>query len=116
MLSKCVMRRMWGSQTPLRQFKGVPYEILTKVGRWLAGWAAGSLRLLLAGWMCSCRVWAGQMLRSSFAGYQPPVNRSPHTLDLPHCPPTHLPACPPPRPPAPRRLSARTWRGTAGTT
>lgn len=32
MLSKCVMRRMWGSQTPLRQFKGIPYEILTKVG------------------------------------------------------------------------------------
>lgn len=32
MLSKCVMRRMWGSQTPLRQFKGIPYEILSKVG------------------------------------------------------------------------------------
>lgn len=31
MLSKCVMRRMWGSQTPLRQFKGIPYEILSKV-------------------------------------------------------------------------------------
>ena len=32
MLSKCVMRRMWSSQTPLRQFKGIPYEILSKVG------------------------------------------------------------------------------------
>lgn len=32
MLSKCVVRRMWGSQTPLRQFKGIPGEILTKVG------------------------------------------------------------------------------------
>lgn len=32
MLSKCVMRRMWGSQTPLRQFKGIPFEILSKVG------------------------------------------------------------------------------------
>lgn len=34
MLSKCVVRRMWGSQTPLRQFKGIPGEILTKVGWW----------------------------------------------------------------------------------
>ena len=32
MLSKCVMRRQWGSQTPLRQFKGIPTEILSKVG------------------------------------------------------------------------------------
>lgn len=32
MLSKAVQRRMWGSQTPLRQFKGIPVEILSKVG------------------------------------------------------------------------------------
>ena len=39
MLSKCVMRRMWGSQTPLRQFKGIPYEILSKVRA--CGWVGG---------------------------------------------------------------------------
>ena len=33
MLSKCVIRRQWGSQTPLRQFKGIPVEILSKVGK-----------------------------------------------------------------------------------
>ena len=32
-LSKCVTQRMWASQTPLRQFKGVPGEILVKVER-----------------------------------------------------------------------------------
>ena len=32
-LSKCVTQRMWASQTPLRQFKGVPAEILIKVER-----------------------------------------------------------------------------------
>ena len=30
-LCKCVNRRMWGSQTPLRQFRGIPHEILGKV-------------------------------------------------------------------------------------
>ena len=30
-LCKCVNRRMWGSQTPLRQFRGIPNEILGKV-------------------------------------------------------------------------------------
>ena len=29
---------MWASQTPLRQFKGVPGEILAKVGRGGVGW------------------------------------------------------------------------------
>lgn len=38
MLSKCVIRRQWGSQTPLRQFKGIPVEILSKVGRGAVGW------------------------------------------------------------------------------
>jgi pre-mRNA-splicing helicase BRR2 len=32
-LSKCVQRRMWASQTPLRQFTGIPAEILMKVER-----------------------------------------------------------------------------------
>lgn len=32
-LSKCVQQRMWGSQTPLRQFKGIPNEILVRVER-----------------------------------------------------------------------------------
>ena len=32
-LSKCVQRRMWSSQTPLRQFKGLPDEILVRVER-----------------------------------------------------------------------------------
>lgn len=32
-LSKCVQRRMWASQTPLRQFTGIPAEILLKVER-----------------------------------------------------------------------------------
>lgn len=32
-LAKCVARRMWASQTPLRQFKGVHPEILIKVER-----------------------------------------------------------------------------------
>ncbi|KAL4451451.1 hypothetical protein ABPG75_007113 [Micractinium tetrahymenae] len=38
MLSKCVMRRMWGSQTPLRQFKGIPYEILSKIEKKDLAW------------------------------------------------------------------------------
>ncbi|EFN58670.1 hypothetical protein CHLNCDRAFT_140958 [Chlorella variabilis] len=38
MLSKCVMRRMWGSQTPLRQFKGIPYEILAKIEKKDLAW------------------------------------------------------------------------------
>ncbi len=29
-LCKMVTRRMWGSQTPLRQFKGVPPEVVRK--------------------------------------------------------------------------------------
>eukprot|EP00889_Picochlorum_renovo_P000058 jgi/Picre1/27088/NNA_000058.t1 len=32
-LSKCVQVRMWASQTPLRQFAGIPAEILMKVER-----------------------------------------------------------------------------------
>lgn len=32
-LSKCVQQRMWASQTPLRQFKGIPGEILVKIER-----------------------------------------------------------------------------------
>ena len=32
-LAKCVAHRMWGSQTPLRQFRGVPAEILAKIER-----------------------------------------------------------------------------------
>jgi pre-mRNA-splicing helicase BRR2 len=36
-LSKCVTRRMWTSQSPLRQFKGIPGEILTKVRMHLCG-------------------------------------------------------------------------------
>lgn len=32
-LSKCVTQRMWASQTPLRQFKGIPADILMKVER-----------------------------------------------------------------------------------
>ncbi len=32
-LSKCVQAKMWASQTPLRQFAGVPAEILMKVER-----------------------------------------------------------------------------------
>lgn len=35
-LCKCCQRRMWGSQTPLRQFKGVPIEIITKIENRLA--------------------------------------------------------------------------------
>jgi hypothetical protein len=38
MLSKCVVRRMWGSQTPLRQFKGIPGEILTKIEKKDLAW------------------------------------------------------------------------------
>lgn len=38
MLSKCVMRRMWGSQTPLRQFKGIPFEILSKIEKKDLAW------------------------------------------------------------------------------
>lgn len=37
-LSKCVAQRMWASQTPLRQFKGVPAEILVKVERKELAW------------------------------------------------------------------------------
>lgn len=74
MLSKCVMRRMWGSQTPLRQFKGIPYEILSKVGRvrlpagagltprWFAGgcqvglpWLSGHVHVFVATpFSCPC--------------------------------------------------------------
>ena len=32
-LSKCVQSKMWASQTPLRQFAGIPAEILMKVER-----------------------------------------------------------------------------------
>lgn len=32
-LSKCVARRMWASQTPLRQFKGIPSDILVRIER-----------------------------------------------------------------------------------
>ena len=32
-LSKCVQMKMWASQTPLRQFAGIPAEILMKVER-----------------------------------------------------------------------------------
>eukprot|EP00887_Chlorella_sp_A99_P002917 scaffold6.g2917.t1 len=32
-LCKCVNARMWASQTPLRQFKGIPGEILQKIER-----------------------------------------------------------------------------------
>jgi pre-mRNA-splicing helicase BRR2 len=38
MLSKCVMRRQWGSQTPLRQFKGIPTEILSKIEKKDLAW------------------------------------------------------------------------------
>ena len=30
-LCKCAGRRQWGSQTPLRQFRGVPVEVITKL-------------------------------------------------------------------------------------
>jgi pre-mRNA-splicing helicase BRR2 len=51
MLSKCVQRRMWGSQTPLRQFKGIPYEILSKVRRLEMGMLSRWLQLL-GGYTC----------------------------------------------------------------
>lgn len=35
-LCKCCQRRMWGSQSPLRQFKGIPIEIVTKIENRLA--------------------------------------------------------------------------------
>ncbi|CAL8467727.1 g7265 [Coccomyxa elongata] len=37
-LCKMVSRRMWGSQTPLRQFKGIPMEVLTRIEKKELAW------------------------------------------------------------------------------
>ena len=77
-LCKCVTRRMWASQTPLRQFRGIPAEILAKVrASGVCVWGGGE------GARCPC-------LPAASVGDPPPL------LCL--------------------RLSARTWRGSAGTT
>lgn len=82
MLSKCVMRRQWGSQTPLRQFKGIPTEILSKVRRscslCCSGWLQPQCwlgRLLAVVWECS----AGQPAASGhwLSTHQPSVNAHP---------------------------------------
>ena len=109
MLAKAVLRRQWGSQTPLRQFKGIPTEILTKArGRgWQGGrgqWQGqGGTRGLCEG----CR-WA-QAAASMLAAH-PPLRPSIKLTSIP------TPPCPRLHPPPRRRLRRRTCPGTAGTT
>lgn len=47
-LCKEVNHRMWSSQSPLRQFKGLPPELLTRLEKKVSG-LTGSLWLLLGG-------------------------------------------------------------------
>ena len=44
-LCKMVQYRLWGSQTPLRQFKGVPTAILQQVGLAAADGSPGGRRV-----------------------------------------------------------------------
>ena len=47
-MCKMVERRMWGSMTPLRQFKGVPNEVVRKAeGKQFVSTCSPRMRLLL---------------------------------------------------------------------
>lgn len=89
MLSKCVMRRQWGSQTPLRQFKGIPTEILSKVRR--------SCSLCCSGWF-QPQCWLGRLLAAAVAGSAGQPAASAHRLSTRqpsvnvHPPPSLLPS------------------------